>query len=189
MINRIKELVQQIPLGNKITVCYVLVLLALFLLLPVVQIKSLAGVDIMYYKLFTVSSSASLIFMVVLLVLLFGWNSTQSFRNTCYRLFGFQSPTAFISFLFLSFLLFALLMFGEGINVSREFISNNIRLSSGYLVLVMYLVMGMLWQLALTRLHRKQSANYIQSSTSKQTITEPKQFYQEKQQDDVLIKE
>lgn len=143
-------------LVQKITLLFAILLFVFLFFVPIFSVRSISDDSVQTIWLFHSNSIKTCILFVVYWSLFFLWNFSLRFRNRCYIVFWFQAPQPFISFCILATMLCYLLVISDVVLIVKEYLSRNMELHWGYIVLVSLLFFGMLRQLMIARLQWKQ---------------------------------
>lgn len=164
-------------LAQKITLGYLLLILVILTFLPMFVIYSLNDDSSVILNLANASMTKtfSLIFLCGLYLLV--WNASPRLRNRSYIIFGFQASQPLVTFMGLTIILCMLLTMSDVISIVREYMSTNIQMHTGFIILVMILLLGMIWQLMVARLVWKSKSSQQEISLHKQEYHSKDSFY------------
>lgn len=140
---------------EKASIVYMLILFVLLLILPLIKIDQLNSTVTETFTIFNMFMAKTAVLVICCILFLLARNSSYRWKQTLHKTFGFswsQTMTnAFVLFVMLS----VIYVIGDTTTLLNENFSYRIGTTSRYLLIGGYLIIGILRQLAVTRIHWK----------------------------------
>ena len=141
--------------AEKLSLLYVVALIVLLLIVPVISIDTLSEEWIQKFSLFNAAMTKSYFLLLVSLLFLLAWNASYRFKNRLYETFGVTGSAKLINCGVLFLLLCILFVMGDTIALLTENFSASVWVTSGYLLLWVFLVWWIARQLVSARIQWK----------------------------------
>lgn len=163
-------------LAQKITIIYLFVILWLLIFIPIISINNITDDSKNIISLWNASTTKIFTLLLFCIIFLIFRNAFSQFRDRIYIIFGFQATQPFVTFIWLSFILFMLLSVSDVIWLTRQYISTNISMYIWFIIYNSILFFWMIRQLVIARLQWKQKIKYQEISLHKQDFHHKEHF-------------
>lgn len=141
---------------EKATIIYVLWILMLFLLTPLVKIDQINTTQSEFFTLFDGAMVKTYVIMLISVLFLIVQNSSYSWKKRLHKTFGYSESPWITNAVVFFLILVILFTMGDTVWLLNENFSTRIGTTSWFLIIGIYLIAWIAWQLAFTRIRRKQ---------------------------------
>ena len=142
--------------NEKLSIVYIIALIVLLMIVPVISIDTLWDEDTKRFALFNSAMGKSYLLLFISVAFMLARNSSFRFKNRLYTTFGLTGSAKLINCWILFLLLCILFVMGDTIALLTENFSSSVGVTSGYLVLGVFLVAWIARQLLAARIQRKE---------------------------------
>lgn len=139
------------------TILYCLVLLCMLIIAPLIKITQLSASGSETYRLYNSFMSQSAILITIAVWFLIARNSSFRWKQTIYKAFGVAMSQTITTAVVLFMILMQLFAISDTVTLLKQSVSSRFGTTSWFLVLGIYLIAGIIWQLVAARLQRKES--------------------------------
>lgn len=138
------------------TIVYCLVLLCVLIVAPLIKITQITGAANESFGIYNWLMTKSALVMTLALVFLISRNSSFRRKQILYKTFGLATSQTITTSIILFMILMQIFAIGDTVNLLKENISSRFSVTWWFLVIGIYIIAGIVWQLVTARLQRKQ---------------------------------
>lgn len=158
---------QRYTVREKAFIIYLLALLILLMILPVISIKQLNTTSPDTYTVFNSNMTKTRILLLLTIGAMIARNMSFKFKKMIHRLFGFTANDMLVNTFLLFVVLISIFSIGDTAALIRQNFSVSISTTSGFLIIGVFIVLGIAWTIISARVQRKKESK-SQSVTVKQ---------------------
>lgn len=154
---------------QKLFFVYFVVLLLLFLFLPLVKINAIGSTKIETFGLFSQYMTKSAIIISLIILFLLAYNSSKKRRYKFHTIFGFAHNSYLSNIWWLLIILVALFSIGDTITLLKQNMTPGIATSSGFLIIGIYVIIGLILSIMIARIEHKRSTKSTEVNVKSET--------------------
>lgn len=158
---------------EKASIVYVLGMFIMFLLAPLVKIDQINSTSSEMFGLLNQAMTKTSVIILLCGLFLIWWNSSYRWKQRLHRTFWYNGTTSLTNAVVLFIILLMLFTMGDTVGLIRDNFSPRIWATNRFLIVWIYLIAGIAWQLAVTRINWKKQLK-SDTVTIKQEIDESK---------------
>jgi len=140
---------------EKASIVYMLWLLILLLIVPLIKIDQINTTTSETFTIFNAIMAKTSALVLLCIAFLVAWNSSYRWKQALHKSFGFSGSHTITNAFVLFVILCMIFVIGDTVTLLNENFSYRIGTTGWYLIIGIFLIAGIVWQLVVTRLQWK----------------------------------